>query len=191
MKTETPHSSAPDALHSVRPDGEVYEGSTADTGLGTDGGDAGPDSGETEPLLRPCGVLVVEADPDLQWRLARALTVEGNRVVGTSSGDGALALVAEWPVDLVLVAEELPRMEGIEVIRHLHERCPDVVSILIADENTPELRAAARLAGASTCVRKPRDLHQLVSVIGSLRMPPGVRSPVRETTPETATDAAE
>lgn len=139
---------------------------------------------------RPCGVLVVESDPDLQWRLARTLTVEGNRVVGTSSGDGALALVSEWPVDLVLVSEELPGMEGIEVIRHLHERCPSLVSILLAEEDTADLRAAARLAGATTCIRKPKDIHQLVAVIGELPLPADVRPPVTPAE-KPATDAAE
>ncbi|MAQ18703.1 MAG: hypothetical protein CMN30_28395 [Sandaracinus sp.] len=141
--------------------------------------------------LRPCGVLVVESDPDLQWRLARMLTVEGNRVVGTSSGDGALALVSEWPVDLVLVSDELPGMEGIEVIRHLHERCPDLVSLLLADDDTPDLRAAARLAGATACIRKPKDAHQLVAIIGELPLPAGIRPPVRLATDDAATDAAE
>ena len=168
-------------IGSVRPSDVPEAGSTGDTG---------PDSGEVAREQRPCGVLVVESDPDLQWRLARTLTVEGNRVVGTSSGDGALALVSEWPVDLVLVSEELPGMEGIEVIRHLHERCPTLVSVLLADEDSPDLRAAARLAGATTCIRKPKDVHQLVAVIGGLPLPADVRPPVAQTA-KPATDAAE
>lgn len=172
--------SGPDDLSSVRP-AALEDGSNGDTG---------PSSGTIARELRPCGVLVVESDPDLQWRLARTLTVEGNRVVGTSSGDGALALVAEWPVDLVLVSEELPGMEGIEVIRHLHERCPTLVSVLLAEEDTADLRAAARLAGATTCVRKPKDIHHLIAVIGELPLPADVRPPV-VLADKPATDAAE
>ena len=43
-------------------------------------------------LARDSGVLVVEDDPDTQWRLARMLTVHGARVVGTSSGEAAIAI---------------------------------------------------------------------------------------------------
>ncbi|NIS36011.1 MAG: response regulator, partial [Actinobacteria bacterium] len=89
-----------------------------------------------------------------------------------------------------LVSEELPGMEGIEVIRHLHERCPTLVSVLLADEDTADLRAAARLAGATTCIRKPTDIHQLVSVISALPLPVDVRPPVTPTE-KPATDAAE
>src|SRR5687768_17049798 len=75
---------------------------------------------------RPSGVLVIEDDPDLQWRLARMLTVQGNRVVGTSSGDGALALISQWPVDLVLVDEDLPGMSGLEVARRIRTSHPHI-----------------------------------------------------------------
>ncbi|MEM9074237.1 MAG: response regulator [Myxococcota bacterium] len=103
----------------------------------------------------PYGILVVEADPDLQWRMARVLTIEGNRVVGTSSGDGALALIDQWDVDLVLVDEDLPGMDGLEVVRRIAERQPGVPVILITDEDGQDVQVAARLAGATSCVRKP------------------------------------
>lgn len=51
-------------------------------------------------------VLILEPDPDFQSRLARMFTVQGHRVVGTASIDGALALLSRFPVDLLLVAEE-------------------------------------------------------------------------------------
>jgi len=53
-------------------------------------------------------VLIVEPDPDFQSRLARMFTIQGHRVVGTASVDGALALLSQFPVDLLLVAEECP-----------------------------------------------------------------------------------
>ena len=64
-------------------------------------------------------VLVVESDPDLQWNLARMLTVQGNRVVGTSSGDGAVALITEWPVDLILVLKNFLAWVGWNSREHL------------------------------------------------------------------------
>ena len=60
-------------------------------------------------------VLVVEADPDLQVQMARALRKQGLRVVATGSGSGALALVSEWDVSLILVSESLPGRSGIDL----------------------------------------------------------------------------
>ena len=114
------------------------------------------------------GILVVEPDPDLQWRLARILTVEGNRVVGTSSGDGALALISEWPVELVLVDENLPGMDSLEVVRRLSDVQPGVQVVLLTNEDNPDLHVAARLAGAVACLPKPFHLDALRTVMREL-----------------------
>src|SRR5688500_9115242 len=72
------------------------------------------------PAAMERSVLVVEADPEVQVQMARALRKCGLRVVGTSSGDGALALVSEWDVDLILISEDLPGRAGVEVTRLIH-----------------------------------------------------------------------
>jgi CheY-like chemotaxis protein len=104
-------------------------------------------------------VLVVEPDPDLQWRLARMLTVHGHRVVGASSGDGALALAREWPVDLVLVDETLPARGGLSALaltRALRAAHPEVrVVLLTAAGAPPEPHLAARVAGVVACLARP------------------------------------
>lgn len=52
-------------------------------------------------------ILIVEGNPQAQWDAARLLTVHGHRVVGTSSLEGAIALMSNWNVDLVIVDESL------------------------------------------------------------------------------------
>jgi CheY-like chemotaxis protein len=100
-------------------------------------------------------VLVVEADPEVQARLARNLSRRGHRVVGTGSGDGALALTSQWAVDLVLVSDNLPGRTGMEVARLIHQALPRATVVLMCDNLEPGTRAAARAAGATECVRKP------------------------------------
>jgi CheY-like chemotaxis protein len=106
-------------------------------------------------------VLVVEADPEVQVQMARTLRREGHRVVGTSSGDGALALVSEWDVDLILISEDLPGRAGIEVTRLIHAVQPQAPVIVMSTNAEPSLRAAARAAGAVDCVCKPLRVEHL------------------------------
>lgn len=113
-------------------------------------------------------MLVVEADPDLQHRFARRLTVAGNRVVGTSSGEGALALASRWTVDLAFVAEDLPSMDGLEVVRRLAKLLPHARIVLLVSDDGPEVSAAALLAGAVACVRKPRRGDKLIEIASRL-----------------------
>ena len=110
---------------------------------------------------RERSVLVVESDPEVQVQMARALRRDGHRVVGTSSGDGALALVAQWDVDLVLISEDLPGRAGIEVTRLVSAAQPQAPIIVMSHNAEPSLRAAARSAGAVDCLAKPLRIEQL------------------------------
>ena len=111
------------------------------------------------------GVLVVEDDPDMQWRLARMLTVHGARVVGTSSGEGALALMAQWPADLVLVDDGLPGISGLDVARLLRQRFPGVPVVLMSSQENADLRLAARVAGAVALMAKPLRVESLLELL--------------------------
>lgn len=106
-------------------------------------------------------VLVVEADPEVQVQMARTLRREGHRVVGTSSGDGALALVSEWDVDLILISEDLPGRAGIEVTRLIHAMKPEAPVVVMARLAEPSLRAAACAAGAVDCLPMPLQIEEL------------------------------
>lgn len=124
---------------------------------------------ENRPRHR--SVLVVESDPDLQWHLARMLTVDGNRVVGTSSGDGALTVVAEWQADLALVAANLPGMSGLEVAKRLRVQNPALVVILMGEQVPAPVRKTAS-ADISAYLPKPFRFDALRALIESLQLAP-------------------
>jgi CheY-like chemotaxis protein len=116
---------------------------------------------EAVPAFGERAVLVVEADPDVQVQMARTLRQQGLRVVGASSGAGALALVSEWNVDLILVSENLPDYTGIDVARQLHHALPTAQVVVVANHVEPNVFAAARAAGAVGCVSKPLEAESV------------------------------
>ena len=124
---------------------------------------------ESDPIHR--SVLLVESDPDLQWSLARMLTVNGNRVVGTSSGDGALAVIEQWHPDLALVASTLPGTTGVEIARQLREKNPDLLVILM-DEGSAERSVRERSTDVSAYLGKPFRFEALRKLIDSLQLTP-------------------
>jgi two-component system phosphate regulon response regulator PhoB len=116
-------------------------------------------------------VLIVESDPDLQWSLARMLTVDGNRVIGTSSSEGALTVIEQWDPDLALVASHLPGASGVEVARRLRECNPDLVVILMSDES-PEPVLKERSTDVSAYLAKPFRFESLRTLLESLQLTP-------------------
>ena len=124
---------------------------------------------ESRPRHR--GVLLVESDPDLQWSLARMLTVDGNRVVGTSSGHGALTVIEQWDADLALVASNLPGTSGVEVARQLREWNPDLLVILMGEETTGPV-TRERSSYVTAYLPKPFPFEALRALIESLQLTP-------------------
>ncbi len=135
-----------------------------------------------EPELAPVrSALVVEADPDLQTQMARALRNEGLQVVATGSGGGALALVSEWDVELILIAESLPGRSGVDLVRELRRTRPGSRIVMVTSHAEPRFEAAARAAGALGCVVKPLLAKQLPRLLAecSDRVLPHAVSPER------------
>ena len=97
--------------------------------------------------------------------IARRLTVQGLRVVGTSTGDGALALLEQWPVDLVLVDQDLPTMSGLDTVRRIKAARPDTRVVLLTGTESPDVRMAARLAGVVGCLVKPFTFEALEELL--------------------------
>ena len=124
---------------------------------------------ESRPRHR--SVLLVESDPDLQWNLARMLTVHGNRVVGTSSGDGALAVSEQWSADLALVSATLPGMTGVEVARRLRAKNPDLLVILM-DDAVPAHDADEPSPAVTARLPKPFRFEALRALLDSLQLAP-------------------
>ena len=125
---------------------------------------------QTQPRHR--SVLVVESDPDLQWQLARMLTVAGNRVVGTGSGEGALTVVEHWQAELALVAEHLPTMSGFDLAKRLRQTNPNVVVILMADREEAEHPTRTTSADITASLTKPFRFDALRALIDSLQLGP-------------------
>lgn len=99
-----------------------------------------PGLGEAVRQLGETGrrvVLVAEPDPDHQSRLARLLTVQGHRVIGTSSVEAATTLMREFGVDVVLVAEELTLPDPAGVVADLVALQPEARIVIITSPEGP------------------------------------------------------
>lgn len=77
-------------------------------------------------------VLIVEPSPDNQARVARLLAVQGHRAIGTTSLDGALAFLRAFPVELVLLAEEVAGESPLRVVAEIVGRRPNARIVIMA-----------------------------------------------------------
>lgn len=93
-------------------------------------------------------VLVVDDEPAVREVLARVLQGKVASVVTTSNGRDALELmrVVDPPIDLVFLDLLMPKMDGIEVIRHMAARESPPLFAFVSGVNATLLSAAVHLA---------------------------------------------
>ena len=116
-------------------------------------------------------VLVVDDDRVIQQLLQVNLELEGYDVVATASdGKEALEKIAELKPDLVILDIMMPKMDGLEVCRHLKAdastaRIP--VILLSARAQDLDIREGLDI-GANAYLTKPFDPVELLEVVGRL-----------------------
>jgi len=132
----------------------------------------------------PIRVLIVDDHRLFSQALELLLRGEDDiRVVGTAAtGEEALDLVRDVPVDVALVDIDLPGMDGIAVTARLRESHPDVRVVVITAFQQPNVISRAVKAGASGYVMKTDLADTLVAAIGmamagSMVLPAGRLAP--------------
>ena len=80
----------------------------------------------TAPAPAPTRCLVVDDEPRLRQVLTRVMRIDGFECFEAANGVEALALLDHEAVSLVLSDLRMPRMDGIELLRQVRARYPDV-----------------------------------------------------------------
>jgi DNA-binding response OmpR family regulator len=105
-------------------------------------------------------MLIVEDEQDLCDCLEQYFRARGFSVVAAFSGEEALAALDDQPADVILLDLLLPGISGMEVLRHAKMRYPGARVIIVTGHDRVELRAEARLYGASAYITKPFDFSE-------------------------------
>jgi pilus assembly protein CpaE len=116
-------------------------------------------------------ILVVDADPTVQRALGHALSQAGYEVLASGDGPEALRIARSDRPALVLVAANLPGVDGYTVVTRLRmEDGPSThtPAILLLPENENEARGKALRAGADDYLVKPFHPAELMARMRSL-----------------------
>src|SRR5512136_238881 len=101
----------------------------------------------TNPLIRP-KILVVDDDEDMRFTLQEVMTREGYQVATADDGIEALDKAQETMFELVILDVKMPRLDGIETLRQLRERNPELTIIMVTAFGTRDLALEAIRLGA-------------------------------------------
>lgn len=115
-------------------------------------------------------ILAVDDSASMRQMVSFTLRSSGFDVIEAIDGQDALEKIADRHVDLVLTDQNMPRMDGLTLIRELRERerFKRVPILMLTTESSPEMKQAGRAAGATGWMVKPFDPARLLEVIGKV-----------------------
>ena len=119
-------------------------------------------------------VLIVDDDVRALESLERVLIDDFDVRTARSAAEALKVLKTDW-VQVILCDQRMPGTTGVEFLKDVRRRWPDVIRIIISAYTDPdEILAAVNAAGIYQYVTKPWDPQQLVL---TLRKEPKERFP--------------
>ncbi len=107
-------------------------------------------------------VLLVDDDPALLEVTSIVLASEGYKVLTAEEGVGALRIVGQESLDLVVLDVMLPRTSGFEVLKKIREQTEVPVIMLTAKSQSVDKVVGLEL-GADDYITKPFDTKELLA----------------------------
>jgi EAL domain-containing protein (putative c-di-GMP-specific phosphodiesterase class I)/CheY-like chemotaxis protein len=114
---------------------------------------------------RPVRLLLVDDDPLIVSTFRRLLEASGLVVDVARDGLQALELFTERRYDAVLSDVSMPQLDGLELLRELRGRDPDVPVIIMTGGPTTSTAARALQYGALEYLVKPIEVDDLVRAV--------------------------
>jgi two-component system response regulator AtoC len=106
-------------------------------------------------------VLVIDDDPGIREYLETLATRQGYGVYTAADGESALADLDRTSPDLITLDAVLPGMDGLETLRQIKQRMPDVPVIMLSGHGQARTIVEAMRLGASDFLRKPFEVEEL------------------------------
>jgi len=110
-------------------------------------------------------VLLVDDEQDLLEVMAERMRILGIDVSTTTSPWDALKKVEGESYDAIVIDLMMPEMDGLEALRALKLKKPDLQVILLTGHATVEKGMEAMKLGAMDLMEKPADLKNLAKKI--------------------------
>ncbi len=111
-------------------------------------------------------VLVVDDEEPVRYVLEDTLA-EQYEVATADSGAAALAQLAEFRPDVVLLDFNMPGLTGLDVLREIKAREPAIAVVMVSGTADPQVVMTARQLGVFAFLPKPFLVSRVVELVGA------------------------
>ena len=118
-------------------------------------------------MTQPLSLLIVDDHQLVRWGIRTFLATQSDiSVLGeAASGEEALQLAAELQPQVVFMDLRMPGMGGVEAIRQIHQRWPEMAVVVLTTYNEDDLMIRGLRAGACGYLLKDTNRETLFNAI--------------------------
>jgi len=110
-------------------------------------------------------VLLVDDEKDFLEIMSERMEARGMLVTTTDSADKALAILEKESFDAIIMDFQMPEMDGMEALKAIKNKNPELQIILLTGYATVEKTVEAMKVGATDFLEKPADIEELTKKI--------------------------
>jgi DNA-binding NtrC family response regulator len=110
-------------------------------------------------------VLLVDDEAEFVETLAERMRARGMEVATSTSAENAVTMAGDQDFDVIVLDLRMPGMDGIEALRELKKRRPELQVILLTGHATLATGIEAMKLGATDFLEKPADVATLTEKI--------------------------
>ncbi|MBW2064068.1 MAG: response regulator [Deltaproteobacteria bacterium] len=116
-------------------------------------------------MMEKLKVLIVDDERVVREGCQRVLTDKGYEVLMAENGQQAMDLLAEKPVDIILLDLKMPVMSGEEVLEKTRTLYPDIPVIIVTGHGTVDSAVDCMKKGAYDFITKPFQIDQFLMTV--------------------------
>ncbi len=106
-------------------------------------------------------IMLVDDETEFLEVMTERLTSRGIDVATSTSAEKAIDRLGREAFDAVILDLQMPGMDGLEALKHMKEKRPELQVILLTGHATVEKGVEAIKLGAMDLIEKPADLESL------------------------------
>jgi len=114
-------------------------------------------------------VMLVDDEEDFIELMSQRLETRGLKVIAVTSGEEAISKADDTNIDVAVVDLAMPGIDGIETLKQIKAKRPDIEVIILTGKATVQIGIEAMKYGAIDFLEKPVDLNVLMEKIGQAK----------------------
>jgi len=113
-------------------------------------------------------IVVADDQPGVRSLLSEVLRKEGFALLEAGSGEEAIEIMAQQPVDLIFLDVKMPRLDGVSALQKILEQPHSPPVVMMTAQGQDDLKKRVMGMGAAAYLEKPFDIGVIMQIIEQL-----------------------